>query len=437
MNKKIISYLVIMFIIFLTWGLLIQPLNCDEVWNYGFVHNIYKGLIPYRDFNMVITPFYPLIMSLGFFLFGSSMLVLHIENALILTILSYLLYKLLKEKSLLLLLLLFIPLPIVFPSYNLFLLFLFVLLITLEKEKRNDYLIGLILSLCFLTKQSVGIFLFLSNIIYIKDLSKIKKRLLGFIIPIILFIIYLLLTNSFIPFIDLCFLGLFDFAEKNNNSFNICYVLFILFLITILVMIKKKSKEIIPYYTLSFLVLNIPIFDYYHTQLVLISVLILLFYYYDYQLKLHIIPFFFSIILILSISILSTYQNKLIYPNDIPHFEYKLLDKDTIEFTKEISIFIKNHSKEEIVYLNANGYYIKLVNDIPINYLDLINNGNWGYHGENKMMEIIKEKREAIFLVDLNELSEIRQSNKKIIRYVIDNGIKVGNLGIYEIYKMK
>ena len=65
MYKKILFYILI-FIIFLGFNLLISPMNLDEVWSYGFTKNISSGLIPYVDFNMVITPFYPMIM--GFFI---------------------------------------------------------------------------------------------------------------------------------------------------------------------------------------------------------------------------------------------------------------------------------------------------------------------------------------------------------------------------------
>ena len=58
-KKKIIIILIfiILFCLFLFWNLIIQPLNVDEVWNYGFAYAISKGEIPYLDFNMVLTPF--------------------------------------------------------------------------------------------------------------------------------------------------------------------------------------------------------------------------------------------------------------------------------------------------------------------------------------------------------------------------------------------
>ena len=42
----------------------------DEIWIYGFGTNIVDGLIPYKDFNMVITPFFPYLLSIVLSIFG-------------------------------------------------------------------------------------------------------------------------------------------------------------------------------------------------------------------------------------------------------------------------------------------------------------------------------------------------------------------------------
>ena len=53
--KRVGKYLFLALIILLFQ--IIAPLNLDEIWNYGFVHNLVTGLEPYKDFNMVIPPF--------------------------------------------------------------------------------------------------------------------------------------------------------------------------------------------------------------------------------------------------------------------------------------------------------------------------------------------------------------------------------------------
>ena len=117
--KKIYKWLlfIILFIFFLIFNLTVNPLNLDEVWSYGFSYNIVNGLIPYKDFNMVITPFYSMLMALPMFI-NNSLLIFHIENSIIITLFIFITYKLIKEKVFFMLPLLIFPLNITFPNYN-------------------------------------------------------------------------------------------------------------------------------------------------------------------------------------------------------------------------------------------------------------------------------------------------------------------------------
>ena len=59
----------ILFIVYLAWFLIIQPNDYDEIWNYGFSYNMASGYLPYRDFNMIITPLFNFLISIPFHLF--------------------------------------------------------------------------------------------------------------------------------------------------------------------------------------------------------------------------------------------------------------------------------------------------------------------------------------------------------------------------------
>lgn len=431
---KSLVLIIFLFLLFLLFNLILLPTNLDEIWNYGFSHNLYSGLIPYKDFNMVITPFYPFIMSLGFHIFGSSMLVFHVEHAIILIGLCMLLFSLLDKRAWIVIAFILIPINVSFPSYNIFLYFLLVLIIYLEKEKKSDYLIGFLLGLCVLTKHSVGLCLLLPSLYYIKDLKKIGKRFIGFIIPLCIFVIYLVVTKSLMSFIDLCILGLFDFASENGKAFNIYFLLFIIMIGITIYFIIKDRKNVVNYYVLAFYSIMIPLFDAYHFAVALLAFLIILL----SKVKKDIIkPSFFGISIILFAALLlmdSRFKGKIIYPNNIKHFEYRFIDYDSILFTNKVNDYIRKNSDREFVFLNSNGYYFRLVNDMKISYIDLINAGNFGYNGSDKLLKEIKKKKDAIFLVDKGELSPIKQSDKQALNYVIDNGKKIGNINIFDIY---
>ena len=129
--------------------------------------------------------------------------------------------------------------------------------------------------------------------------------------------------------------------------------------------------------------------------------------------------------------------NKFIYPNNINHFEYRNISEEDIKLTKIVSDFIKENKNKKIIFLNSNAYYFRLVNDMKIDYLDLINTGNWGYNGSEKLLKEIKKNKNALFLVNKNEMKDIYQTDKNALKYVLKNGRKIKSIQIYDVYKIK
>ena len=440
--KSIFKFLFI-FIFILFWNLFIVVLQDDEIWNYGFVHNIYSGLIPYKDFNMVITPFYPFIMSLLFHFFGSSLLLLHVENALILTIMCYIIYNLIEEKIYLLGLFVFIfSDSLTFPGYNIFLLFLILLIIYMEKYKYNDYLIGFIIGLSFLTKQSVGIFYLLPSFYFLKvNYKKVFKRFVGFLFPCVIFLIYLLFTNSLNQFLDLCLFGLFDFGKLNTPKFNCDYIFFVTYIIICIFLIWKDSKNINNYYVLAFSSMMLPLFDFRHCGISYILLFIQLLFYYKLKTKIKLWILFFVCIPCMGLVMFKTHYDgyKIVYPNKINHFEYRMIRSDSIKFTDDILGYIKKNNDKDYIFVVSGAYYFRLVTDTKIGYLDLINYGNFGYNGSNKIIKMIKERKKdnSIFIISKYDLNDGCQIDKEVINYIMNNGRKIDSVQVYDFYVLE
>ena len=85
MEKYQILELIIICILTLIFNLVCLTITGDEIWNYGFAYNIATGLIPYKDFNMIITPLFPILGAIFLSIFGKNLIVYHIFNALICT----------------------------------------------------------------------------------------------------------------------------------------------------------------------------------------------------------------------------------------------------------------------------------------------------------------------------------------------------------------
>ena len=97
-----------------------------------------------------------------------------------------------KNKIVFLLLLCLLLFKAFIPTYNSLCLVFIVVLMYLEKNNKNDYLIGLILGLLLLTKHSIGLGILLFSFIGLRDLKRIGKRLIAVLIPCFIFLIYLL-----------------------------------------------------------------------------------------------------------------------------------------------------------------------------------------------------------------------------------------------------
>ena len=99
-NKKIIKDIILFIIIalFFTSNILIRQINnLDELWNYNFASNISNGLVPYKDFNMVVTPLLSIIGGIFLSIFGKELIVIRILNILLNTGVIFIMYKIMTE----------------------------------------------------------------------------------------------------------------------------------------------------------------------------------------------------------------------------------------------------------------------------------------------------------------------------------------------------
>ena len=438
--KKNFLILLLLFILLLIFNLFLYPITLDEIWNYGFSYNILNGKIPYLDFNIVLTPLFSFIMTLPLMIFGNNILVFNIFNIFIILGCFLLLHNLIDDNMWLCTLMFFIPFPILYPSYNLFLLLLFLYLIYLEKNEKSDCLIGFIVGCLILTKQSVGVFLLLPCLLYyLKNKKKFISRLIGCIIPCSIFLIYLLITKSFMSFLDLCLFGLFDFAGNNSVTSKFYLFVFILICLVTIIFIVKEPKNIYNYYALMFYSISMPLFDAYHVGFQILVFVLLCFINFNFLKRLPIYSFAIFLVVYACLFVSYSYGNissfKKMYPNNINHFEYRYLGSKQVDFTNEVSNYIKKNKDYKYMFLDSNGYYFRIINDESASYLDLINMGNWGYNGSDKLIDSIKKlPKNTRFFIDGVELVGQRQIDRRAIKYVIKHGKKVDKVGLYDIY---
>lgn len=438
MTKKVIKY-VFVFICSLVF-LNFIPFDLDEIWNYGFMHSMYSGLVPYRDFNMVVTPFFPLLFSLPFHLFGSNLLVVNVCQSLLIVLTYVLLEKLIGDKANILLLLMFFNYDMMYASYNYFIFFLFLSLLYLEKNKSNDYVIGIVIGLAVLTKQSVGGLLAIVSLYYVfkeKDFKKLIKRVIGAMLPVGLFLIYLAVTGAFADFVNLCILGLFDFGTNNYVGVRALVLGYILLIGAVIYFIVKRRNSIDKYYVLAFSTIAVPMFDYFHIKFFVLALLILVLEKINIK-KINLnLLLYGSMIGIVFINLIVSVDGDMVYPNSIKHFEYRYISSKHIKETQLVSEKLKDYSDKELLLLFEQSYYYKISNDFPINHFDLINTGNWGYKGSEKLLKELKKKKDAVFVINRLSYEGTRQTDKTALNYVLKNCKKIDEIYGFEFYIRK
>ncbi len=433
-NKKVILMFISFFIAIFIFNFF-RPVDMDLIWNYGFSKNVSDGLIMYKDFNMVITPLYPMITGLLMKIFSTNIIIFYIINTFYALLTLIVVYKLDKK--------IIFPFFIYFlfntaPGYNTLSVFYIFLLIYLEKNNKSDYLIGLVISLSFLTKSSIGIFLALPSLYYIRKPKKILKRLIPFLITNLLVIGYFYFNNALYDYINFAFLGLLDFKNGNGN-YNIITIITIIIVIYITrEYLKNKNFELL--YILAFMIMAYPLFNTSHFLLAIIPLVYYLLKKYKNLTNLinkTALIFICIPILALIINYIACYPK---YDNNL--FKYRYLQNEympDIEALKKY--FIDNNINVDNVYfILMNSYLYKLALNMPINEFDLPLKGNLGYNGEEELIKKIDNLKNGSIIIVNNAYYEKtddgakNQSSKKIYDFITKNYSTIGQFHKFKVY---
>ena len=381
-------------------------ISIDEVWNFSFSYNIINGYLPYKDFNMIITPLYPLIIAVFLKLPLDKYILYMIANSFLAANIIYQV-KERKDNYIVTISLLVLLLPF---TYNTLIILLYYLLI---KYDDNDKLSGILVALIFLTKQSIGVFFFIVMLLFSKNRF---KRFIYFLIPIFIFLIYLFASNTIEEFINLGFLGLFEFANK-NTAFDKNTIIILIFNIgaTIALIIKSKFKDRKYLYMLALQAIAFPIIEMYHVLTAAIPLYSLLL----AKIKnkyvtniINIIIIIFTVLLIISGLDFSH------VPNNTKILKYRNLGSD--DLLKETKKFIKDNDDANIVIVSQYATYLKEELDLEPSPFDLPLYGNMGINGTKDFINYIDNMCEEKCYIIFEEYDNW-QLNKEVVSYVKDN----------------
>ena len=288
----IITFLTVGFVFAITFGGIINhPISdLDELWNFNTAKQIGSGLIPYKEISMITTPLTPWLSAIFLNIIGVNVFNFRILTAIIVSLIAFVTMLVCKEltgKKFFAFVTTMILASMFLINYRLdynvttILLALIILLAELKLKKKcsdaieykiplwaNHLFIGVIAGLAILNKQTLGLFIGLAVVIapllFIKKENRkevfknILYRVLGMIIPVAIFIAYLLISGTFQDFIDYAILGIKHFdnsvaysklIEKGEGGINVLAILVpVIEVLTLLVILvgrrgRKKGKK--------------------------------------------------------------------------------------------------------------------------------------------------------------------------------------------------
>lgn len=457
--------------------------NADELWNFQNVYKMYNGFQIYNDINVIVTPLFFWIGKLLLTILGANLLTFRIYNIIIMAIIYFLTYLLLKKLKinkkvvmiivLLLILLKGYCLVLSQANYNSMALMLCILgvLFYLNQYKHHSIIQGVLLFLIFITKQNIGVFyaigLFFSEIITITNRKeKIKNIIIEssvFLTFLILMLTYFYHTKTLYNFVNYTVLGIQEFANENMfiNISNL--ILSVFFVIINLVLTKifiknnkvnleqKKQLVVLNCFSIPLILIMIPIFNDSHFLLgIYLSLLLFSFLMYllvtEIKIKIK-NTITCSVLMVLSFltCFISTMYfvnwSEMVFAKDYRFdrqepFYGGIYDEELIENMEHVIAYIENHPKRVIVLSSKASIYM-----IPTKRnngkMDLPLKGNLGKDGEKGLIEEIKKLNNIEILIEKDENKIHYQESKKVREYMIKNMDKKGEIEEFEIYQQK
>lgn len=466
--------------------------DLDEIWNFNFAKNISDGLIPYKDFNMVNTPLLAIICGGIFRIFGSQLIVMRTMAVIMMCAIFWVTYKIIEKilpKSMTLLIFaiilsLYKEVMRIDYNYATLLISLILLLIELKNVEKDyfeynfkkDLFIGVLAGIGILFKQSVGGIVAIATCFYkilgIRKKDDVKPclkiiftRLLGVLIPIVILLLYLIITGSFLNFIDYSVLGIKTFSNKipytyllkNSSLSNLAYVVpFFLVIMFMMIISKKVKKEIhiLFAYSISTFSMTFPISDNIHfligslitiiSGIYMISEFFIKWYLDDLKLEYKIFAYGTITFISFMFLLMMTYNSsnnfidsylKAEKEDSLKTFKYIPKDEALSNRIKLVDEYIlKEKDNGKSIYIldsEAALYFIPL--DIYNKDYDMFQKGNLGKDGEDGIIDRIRKEENAIYL--LKETNINWQHPQKVHEYITENLKKIDEVSYFDVYE--
>jgi len=479
--QKILSIsfyiLVLITFLFLQYLLCFKPIliPSDELINFQNLYKMFNGLELYKDINVIVTPLFFLIGKIVLTIFSPTIFSFRIFNFIIGTlfhvILFYIIYQ--KTNSPMIATVYFSTmfnftyrLLLGGANYNLLAL-TFVLLgvatfIKFKDKKYYHLLQGFIVFLVFFTKQSFGVFYGISILIYELVFYRkcfIKnniKKFIAFIIPLIIYFLYLISNNNLYNFINYAFLGIHDFTT--NIGFEAWAGVLLVLPINIILFFKFKNYidksewndlTFLIFVSCGLLFISYPIFNQGHvllpftiigTTFLLIIHNLLISEIIDFEKCYMKIIFAILTLFLLTSPVVPLLSNGQSYGKALEGskvYEKVLLSNEYYDDTIKLLNYIKLQKSKgyKVVIISYQSMITNIYNHDFHGDFDSPYIGNFGIDGEDKLVEKIKNSdNKTLYLIKNTSTIYTWQESTRIKHYVENSLHNQGKIADFSIY---
>lgn len=454
----------------------------DELFTFANTYKLHNGISLYSENNIIDTPLFFYIGNLFFSVFGANFLVYKLYGIVIFEIIFLISLNILRKlkvpigRAVVYILLILLPftktLFVNGANYSTLAVLFWLLgmncVIKKDKFEVKPLQQGIIAALVLATKQNIGAYYLIAITLftiynYRKNIKTIFKKLVStyivFALITAIWCIILILQGQFMDFINYCVLGIGEFAK---NHFDLQDWRIILYAIPILALVglvianrkygisleNKIMKTTIFFLCFMFpsLLIGYPIFNVYHIELAMVVSMVYCMYMAEQvvvhtkeiflvkPVKVVVIVYIMFVLLINAFYIGSTVL-KGSYKTDYDNPYFGMLATEEMknkinEIVNFVELKEENNQKVIIFSEEANIYQIVLGKNYQDFDLPLL--GNWGYNGEERVLNEIKEMHDSFILI--KDSSRTNQESVKIKQYIKNNYNRTGEIQGFEIY---
>lgn len=458
----------------------------DEMFTFANVFKLSNGVQLYSQNNVIDTPLFFYLGELFLNIFGANFLVYKIFAIIICEIIFLLIINILRKlkvptiRTLIYCILIIVPCTKYLygegANYNVLAMLFWLLgmnfIIKKDGLKINAVQQGIVAALIFATKQNIGIYYLMGLSLYIifeyrKDIKQLFKKLISiyavFLGVTVIWIIGLIIQGQFKDFINYCFLGIGEFASNHISAvweYLVFYLIPVITLVLLIIAIKKykmsmqndivKTTIFFLCFMFTSLLIGYPIFNPYHVELATLVSFVYCAYIFDtllinkmeelfnrriikgiliaYTIIVILINFYYTFNFIRPITSKDyglTFDNP--YFGEVATEEVKNKISEVVSF-----IQAKQENNQDVIIFATEANIYRIILNQNYQDFDLPFVGNWGYKGEERILNKIKNLKDTFILI--NDEDVIGQESTKIKEYIKNNYTKTGEIDDLQIY---